>query len=67
MSWFSGQANTRPPSGGLFTALATNGLAINLEKCVAAPSLEILGYMISATGMAPTADPAAEMENCPPR
>jgi hypothetical protein len=37
-----------------FTALATNGLTINLEKCVfAAPSLEILGHMISATGAAP--------------
>jgi hypothetical protein len=33
-----------------FSALATNGLAINLEKCFfAAPSLEILGHMISAT------------------
>jgi hypothetical protein len=31
-----------------FSALATNGLAINLEKCVfAAPSLEILGHAIS--------------------
>jgi hypothetical protein len=30
-----------------FSALATNGLAINLEKCVfAAPSLEILGHTI---------------------
>ncbi len=50
-----------------FSALATNGLAINLEKCVfAAPSLEILELMISATGAAPTADHAAEIENCPP-
>jgi hypothetical protein len=50
-----------------FSALATNGLAVNLEKCVfAAPSLEILGHMISATGAAPTADHAAEIENCPP-
>jgi hypothetical protein len=50
-----------------FSALATNGLAINLEKCVfAAPSLEILGHMISATGATPTADHAAEIENCPP-
>jgi hypothetical protein len=40
-----------------FTALATNGLAINLEKCVfAAPSLEILGHTISAAGAAPTAN-----------
>jgi hypothetical protein len=50
-----------------FNALATNGLAIKLEKCVfAAPSLEILGHMISATGVAPTADHTAEIENCPP-
>jgi hypothetical protein len=50
-----------------FNALATNGLAINLEKCVfAAPSLEILGHTISATGAAPTADHAAEIKNCPP-
>ncbi len=50
-----------------FNALATNGLAINLEKCVfAAPSLEILGHTISAIGAAPTADHAAEIENCPP-
>jgi hypothetical protein len=47
--------------------LATNGLAINLEKCVfAAPSLEILGHTISATGATPTAGHAAEIENCPP-
>jgi hypothetical protein len=50
-----------------FIALATNGLTINLEKCVfASPSLEILGHQISATGAAPTADHAAEIENCPP-
>jgi hypothetical protein len=50
-----------------FTALATNGLAINLEKCVfATHSLEILGHKISATGAAPTADHAAKIENCPP-
>ncbi len=50
-----------------FNALATNGLAIKLEKCVfAAPSLEILGHTISATGAAPMADHAAEIENCPP-
>jgi hypothetical protein len=43
-----------------FKALATNGLAINLEKCVfATPSLEILGHTISATGAAPAADHAA--------
>jgi hypothetical protein len=50
-----------------FKALAANGLAINLEKCVfATPSLEILGHAISATGAAPTADHAAEIKNCPP-
>jgi hypothetical protein len=50
-----------------FTALATNGLAINLEKCVfAAPSTEILGHKISATGGAPTADHAAKIKKCPP-
>jgi hypothetical protein len=38
-----------------FNASATNGLAINLEKCT-----------ISATGAAPTADHAAEIKNCPP-
>jgi putative transposase len=49
------------------TALATNGLAINLEKCVfATPSLEILGHKILATGAAPTADHAAKIENYPP-
>jgi hypothetical protein len=51
----------------IFSALATNGLTINLEKCVfAAPSLEILGHTISATGAAPTADHTAEIENCLP-
>jgi hypothetical protein len=46
-----------------FNALATNGLTINLEKCIfAAPSLEILGHMISATG----APPMADHENCLP-
>jgi hypothetical protein len=50
-----------------FNALATNGLAINLEKCVfTAPSLEILGHINSATGVAPTADHAAKIKNCPP-
>ncbi len=48
-----------------FKALAANGLAINLEKCVfATPSLEILGHAILATGGAPTADHAAEIKNC---
>jgi hypothetical protein len=50
-----------------FTALANNGLAINLEKCVfATPSLEILGLRSSVMGAAPTADHDAEIENCPP-
>jgi hypothetical protein len=50
-----------------FTALAANGLALNLEKCVfATPSIEILGHRISATGVVPTADHAADIENCPP-
>jgi hypothetical protein len=50
-----------------FTALAANGLAINLEKCVfATPSLEFLGHKISATGAASTADHATKIENCPP-
>jgi hypothetical protein len=36
-----------------FNALGTNGLTINLEKCVfAVPSLEILGHTISATLLA---------------
>jgi hypothetical protein len=47
-----------------FTALAAKGLAINLEKNVfetpSLPSLKILGHRISATGLAPTADHAAE-------
>jgi hypothetical protein len=33
----SGQANTPSPFGSFFNSLATNGLAINLEKCVFAP------------------------------
>jgi hypothetical protein len=50
-----------------FSALATNGLAIKLEKCVlAVPSLEILGHTISATGVTPKADYIAEIENCLP-
>jgi hypothetical protein len=43
-------------------ALATNSFAFNLEKCIyAVPSLEILGHMISATGLAPTAGHAAKI------
>ncbi len=50
-----------------FTALATNGLAINLGKCVfAAPSMEILVHRISVTGTAPMANHANEIENYPP-
>jgi hypothetical protein len=50
----------------LFSQL-TNGLAINLEKCVfATPSLESLRHKISATGAAPMADHAAQNKNCPP-
>jgi cytoskeleton-associated protein 5 len=46
-----------------FSALATNGLAINLEKCIfAGPSLEILGHTIMATRAAPTADHAAKIK-----
>jgi hypothetical protein len=49
------------------SALATNGLTINLEKCVfALPSSEILGHMISATGSAPTAGHTAKIRSCPP-
>jgi cytoskeleton-associated protein 5 len=47
--------------------LATNGLAINLEKCVfEGPSLEILGLTILATGAAPTAGHATEIKIYPP-
>jgi hypothetical protein len=49
-----------------FTALATNGLAKNLEKCVfTTPSLEILGHNISVTGAAPKTGHAAEIEKLP--
>jgi hypothetical protein len=47
--------------------LATNGLAINLEKCVfAVPSLEILSHTISGAGAAPTTAHTAEIELSPP-
>jgi hypothetical protein len=50
-----------------FNALATNGLAINLENCVfAVPSLEILSHTILATGSTPAADLATEIESCVP-
>jgi hypothetical protein len=45
-----------------FNALATNGLAINLKKCIfAVPSLKILGHTISAAGAAPTVGHTAEI------
>jgi hypothetical protein len=49
-----------------FTALATNGLAINVEKCVfATPSPEILGHRISATGapLQPITPPRLKIAN----
>ncbi len=49
-----------------FKALVANGLAINLEKCVFATPLEILGHTILATGAAPTANHTAKIKNCPP-
>jgi cytoskeleton-associated protein 5 len=50
-----------------FNALAINGLVNNLEKRVfAAPSLEILGHLISATGAAPTTDHTTKIKNCLP-
>jgi hypothetical protein len=67
MGRFSGQANTPHHLEAFFTSLATNGLVINLEKCVfAAPSLEILRHRNSAMGAAPMAVHAAEIKNCPP-
>ncbi len=51
----------------LFAALAINGLAINLEKCIfAVPTLEFLGHKISAAGSAPATDHTAEIQNCSP-
>jgi hypothetical protein len=48
-----------------FTALATNSLAINLDKCVfAAPTLEILGHTISAAR--PHGRSHREIELCSP-
>jgi hypothetical protein len=50
-----------------FNALATNGLTINLEKCVfAVPTLEILGLMILVTGSAPTAGLLPKLNHAPP-
>ncbi len=50
-----------------FTALAANGLAINLEKFFFAfPTLELLGHAISAAGSAPTAHRSnAAIDSCP--
>jgi hypothetical protein len=51
----------------LFSDLAVNGLAINLEKCVfAVPTLEFLGHRILAAGLAPATDHTAEIQNCSP-
>jgi hypothetical protein len=48
-----------------FAALATNGLAINLEKCLfAAPTLELLGHTISVADSAPTAEHTTAIEAC---
>ncbi len=50
-----------------FTALAANGLRHQLGKmCFRNTSLEILGHRILTTGVAPTFDHTAEIENCPP-
>jgi hypothetical protein len=49
----------------LFTALAANGLTINLEKCVfAILTLEILGHTILAAGSAPTAGHTDMIYSC---
>ncbi len=41
----------------LFSILAANGLALNLEKCVfAVPELDFLGHRITAAGVAPLRD-----------
>jgi hypothetical protein len=49
-----------------FSALAANGLAIILEKCVfAILTLEILGHMISAAGSAAMAEHTAAINSCP--
>jgi hypothetical protein len=50
-----------------FTALADNGLSINLKKCVfAAPSLEILGHKILVTGAAPYSRSRRRNRKLPP-
>jgi hypothetical protein len=51
----------------IFAAMAANGLAINLDKCVfAVPTLEFLGHNISKAGLTPAADHAAAIKSCPP-
>jgi hypothetical protein len=50
-----------------FAALAANGLAINLEKCVfATPSLEIRGHKIFCGRSGPMVYHATEIKNCSP-
>jgi hypothetical protein len=53
-------ANPRSSIGPTYarcSILATNGLALNLEKCVFAVSLlDFLGHRISAAGVAPLRD-----------
>jgi hypothetical protein len=49
-----------------FAALAANGLAINLNKCVfAVPTLEFLGNNISVAGSTPAVDHATAIKSCP--
>jgi hypothetical protein len=49
----------------LFAALALNGLAINLEKCVfAVQTLEFLGHRTSTACSAPATNHTAEIQNC---
>jgi hypothetical protein len=51
-----------------FSALASNGLAINLKKCVfAVLTLEILGHTISVAGSAPTAKHTAAIDCTAPQ
>jgi hypothetical protein len=49
-----------------YCALATNGLAINLENCVfPVPTLEIREDMILAADSAPMAEHTAAIDSCP--
>ncbi len=62
----SGQANTPLPSGGFFHSFSRQWPHHQFGKvCFCNTLLEILGHRISATGVAPTADHAAEIKNCP--